>query len=200
MSPIYIVKSSIGKAEAKFTIGLTIVTVVGFIYMAAYYNFQTTEIGSFFEKTSDFEEQYEAIIYLDEKPIFCIADVQKHKDPETGSYYTINKLSLPYGKFDYCDGEEYDPSYGNNEVHVGFYSEFCRIEIGDVATEKSVNMLEHEIVSAHGYFCASRKGEKYHHVQCPSAANIAAENKIFFESEEEANLLMFDFCNLCIDH
>lgn len=179
----------------KICVILSAIIIVGSFGLVADKFFSTTEIGSFFEKSS-FEENYEAVFYIDEKPIFCIAEIWK-EHYENGTSYRISYINLPYGKSKDVD-EEYYPDIDENIIYLGDNSQRCKIVIGHVATERSYEMLENEVITAYGDFCGSKDGNKYHLTSCPSAKRIKDKNMIFFESEIEADIFRYEPCETCI--
>jgi hypothetical protein len=62
----------------------------------------------------------------------------------------------------------------------------CLITIGSPATSTSWALLEASVISTSGEFCASKKSELYHTVDCRYAAQIQPENYIYFGTYEEA--------------
>lgn len=183
--------------------------VAGALYWCADSFFSTRELGAFLEQRGEFEEEYEAYIYIEGKPVFCIAEINKWIDQyESGAgrsendvSYVITSLKLPYGREVQNIEDEYYLSKENNQVYLGTeFWESYKIEIGSVATERSYKVLDNTVISSYGEFCASKKGDKYHYLSCPAAANISNQNMVFFENGLEADVLQYEFCDLCAEN
>jgi len=159
-------------------------------------------MGAFFETDREYTAQYEAYVYVDQKPIFCIVDVAKEKvDSDHHTYdYIIEKIYLPYGKtleaFPNSAYNDYD--YNSDVNWVSYEDGDCRITITDLADETSFPFLETTVISSYGDYCASRNVNTFHANSCLSASNILPKNKIFFESEAEAILFGYRPCDLCL--
>lgn len=178
-----------------------IVTVAGIGNMILSRAMASTQIGAFYEK-SEYEETYEATIYLNDKPVFCLVDMRRSVDEyddgeRTRKYanYWIDYIYLPYGKEGYVE-EEYSPQ-SRRSIYLPTSWESVDIVLNRPADEESHKKLEAEVVSAYGPICGSRSGDTYHHNNCTSAKNIKMENKVFFENEEEACLLGYEACQMC---
>lgn len=161
----------------------------------------STQIGAFYEKNS-YEETYEATVYLDEKPIFCLADMRRevdaYDDGRRGRYshsYRIDTVYLPYGETVYAD-VEYSPEE-KNTIFLGEWGVGVEIILDRPADEASPKKLANEVVTAYGPLCGSRKDGIYHHNDCLSAGNVSDSNKIFFSSEKEASALGYVPCGMC---
>lgn len=171
---------------------LIIVLAAGVINCILSACLSSTEIGSFYEK-SEYEETYEATLFIDEKPVFCLAEVYK----SDGRYVVVNVL-LPYGNHEYTDNE-YDPEEGSARLSLGDSDWDCTVVLNDPATDASYDMLNNVVVSNYGEFCGSKLSDMYHLLDCPHAKRINRENHIYFETREEAEILGFIFCSDCSD-
>lgn len=179
-----------------------IVTVAGIGNMILSRTMASTQIGAFYEK-SEYEETYEATIYLNEKPVFCLVDMRRSVDEyddgeRTRKYdnYWIDYIYLPYGKKGYVEDSEYSPQRGGR-VYLPISWEDVKIVLDRPADEESRKKLEAEVVTAYGPICGSRSGDTYHRNNCTSAKNIKMENKVFFENEKEAYMLGYGACQMC---
>ena len=183
-------------------IAVLIVTVAGIGNMILSRTMASTQIGAFYEK-GEYEETYEATIYLDEKPIFCLADMRREIDEyddgeRVRKYvnYWIDYIYLPYGKEGYVDDSEYSPQRGGR-VYLPTSWEDVKIVLDRPANKESHKKLEAEVVTAYGPICASRSGDTYHRNECSMAQRIKTENKVFFEDEHEAYILGYEAWQRC---
>lgn len=189
------------RGNLKGVVIFSVIITSGLLSLVCGKVFATTEMGAFFEVDYEYTEQYEAYVYIKDKPIYCIATVEKIIDREAKSKdYYITRIELPYNKTEYDLWEEYNPKSEKNQVWLGADAERCKIIIRNVATDKSFEVLENTVVTAYGDYCASRAGKTFHWHWCPSAANISDKNKVFFESETEAIALRFSACQLCFGY
>lgn len=162
-----------------------------------------SQIGSFFER-DDYSERYEATLYIDEKPIFCLVDMYKSTDIEDVGQnrsrrvttYWLGTLYLPYGRTELID-EEYDPDSSHNDVSIGTDSEWFDIILEKPADESSQKKLDAVVVASYGDCCASRQSDVYHANSCPIAQNIKPSNLIFFSSTREAEAFGYSPCEHC---
>lgn len=171
---------------------ILIAVIAGFsnIFLSLFY--ASTKIGAFYEKTS-YKEHYDAYVYADDKPIFCIATVYKD-----GATYSISEISMPYGHSQYVD-EIYDPDEKSSTIYLGVNGWRCKITLKEPASSTSYTALKNEVVSNYGAFCGSKESDSYHFVNCKKAKNIKAENFVYFESEQEAEILGYQMCSVCSD-
>ena len=181
-----------------------IILAVGACYTVADHFFSTRELGAFLEERGEFEEEYEAYVYVDGKPVFCIVEIDKvmnvYEDGRGRTSYIITKIKLPYGKEQVDMDDEYRLGKKDNTVRLGVDMwKWYKIEVGSVATEKSRIILKNTVVTSYGNLCASKKSDKYHYLDCPSVAQIGDKNKIFFKSALEADALQYTFCSLCAE-
>ena len=153
----------------------------------------STQIGTFYEK-AEYEEDYEATLYIDNKSVFCIAHLIKNSEPEIT--HTISKISFPYGKSQYLD-ERYDPNYENNEVSLSDWDIECKIILTHPVTQTSWEILQNEVVSNYGEFCGSKESDTFHLLSCPQAKKIKKVNLVYFSSYKEAVVLGYEFCDSC---
>lgn len=157
--------------------------------------FGSTEMGSFFEKY-DYTEEYEALIWIDKRPMFCVAEIEKNRREG----YFIRKITLPYGKCKYLD-DDFSPKEEKNYLYD---SEIGRVEIEllRVATAGSYRKIDTEYSPSSGDFCASKKSDVFHVDEfstftCWNRARIKKSNEIYFRSAREARFLGFEFCSVC---
>ena len=169
---------------------LVIVLTAGVVNCVLSMCLSSTEIGAFYEK-SEYRETYEATLFIEEKPIFCLAEVQKYE-----GRYLIQNVLLPYGNHEYTDNE-YDPEEGSARLSLGDSGWDCTIVLNDPATDMSYDMLNNVVVSNHGEFCGSKSSDIYHLLDCPHAKRINRENYTYFETRKEAEALGFVFCSDC---
>jgi hypothetical protein len=150
------------------------------------------EIGAFYE-LPEYEAIYEATVYVDEKPIFCLAEFYRYD-----GQYTLSNILLPNKKSQYLD-DKYDPERAPVLISIGDWGQFCYIELNSPATESSYEKLESFIVAGHGEFCASKESTMYHLLDCRHAKTIAPKNYIYFETQQEADVCGYKFCAECND-
>lgn len=152
----------------------------------------STKIGSFYEKSS-YKERYEAYVYADDKPIFCIATVYKD-----GATYSISEISMPYGHSLYVD-ERYDPDDKSSTIFIGDNGWHCKITLKEPASSSSYTTLKNEVVSNYGEFCGSKYSDIYHFNKCGYVKNIKSKNLVYFDTEKEAEILGYQMCSVCRD-
>lgn len=181
-----------GLHETGNFVSILIVTI-GLLNLFCSSYYASTEIGSFYEKSS-YEENYEAYIYAGDKRIFCIATIGK----EDGSYH-LTKIEFPYGRSQYVDEtyEQSDLKNGHTDVSLTDGAIRCDIELKEPATEDSYERLKTEVVSKSGEFCGSKKSDSYHFKKCRCVKNIKAQNLVYFGAEEEARALGYFSCAVC---
>lgn len=172
------------------------IIAVGLVNIVLESSLASTKIGSFYEEP-EYKEEYEAILYIDEKPIFCIATIDKRIDDRNPRYF-ISEIALPYGHSEYVDAE-YDPEDDFAEICLGEWGWRYKLTLKDPATEDSYKMLENEVVSNYGEFCGSKGSDKFHLLDCQNVKNISPQNLIYFESEKEADALGYTMCSICAD-
>lgn len=173
------------------SIAATVLIVIGAIDQLLWLTISSTTIGAFYEKPS-YSETYDATLYLDEKPIFCMVDMHR----SDGEYF-IDTIYLPYGKVAH-PLDVYYPN-GKNRVHL-MEGEPGEIVLERQSDDTSEARLAAEVVTAYGDYCGSREGEIYHFTGCISARNIASNNLVFFESEREALALGYAPCKRCFGY
>lgn len=171
---------------------VSVISIAGLINITLESALSSTEIGSFYE-LPEYYEDYEATLFVYEKPIFCIASVCKED-----SSYTAYNLLLPYGSSVEIEGL-YDPELGCFHLELGEHYHYCKLEIGVPATSTSFELLSHITVSDSGDFCGSRISKTYHLLDCPHVKSISPENFIYFESDAEADVLGYLFCLDCLN-
>ena len=174
--------------ETKTGVVLVLVVIGGIANLTAGSIFRSTEIGAFYEKTS-YDETYEAILVIEENPIFCLAEMSR-----SDGDYTIWEVHLPYGKSCYTDCE-YDPGEPTEQIDINDY--YCSIELVRPATDQSYTMLENTFISNYGEFCASKSSDVFHFLDCPAAKRINPSNLVYFRDEREARVLGFEVCGVC---
>lgn len=177
----------------------------------AQYIFSSNRIGAFYERDSYYSEKYEAYIYnsafQNDNYVFCIATISHDRGVtltwENGPHcflydnYFLEKLELPYNRTRdetftfYPDGK-----YGIAIEHM--YPSFA-LEITDIASESSYDILNNEILSTDGKIIASINGDVYHHENCQHIKQIKPQNCVRFNSEIEAQFYGYDACLHCID-
>lgn len=142
---------------------------------------------------------YEATLFVDDKAVFCIADVKVLYSSKAGSTYWINELLLPYGKSYSPTHGGYDPNDSRNLLSLGsaqaVYS--CKIVLSHPATDASFALLDDIMISNYGPCCASKGSDFFHLSDCPHAKSIKPENLVYFSSDKEAWCLGFEMCNDC---
>lgn len=175
---------------------LSAILVIGLINIVLSHLFESNEIGAFYEK-SEYTEKYEATLYIGKKPVFCIATVDKWKD-EGKSNYLITEVSLPYGHSEYVYGE-YDIKERRAKLYFGECGWDCYITLKEPATSTSYTILENEVVSNYGLFCASKDSDTYHFQGCMFLNNIKPQNLVYFENEKEAEVIGYKICSICAD-
>lgn len=193
-----LVKSPVAKVIVVF------IVIVGVGNAIASKKFASHEIGAFYEE-KEYSETYEATLYFEEKAIFCLAEMHHdtYEDEDrkkTYSYYWIDEIRLPYGHAIIID-EEYEPEKTNcySVCGASLWNDYdCDIVLIHPATSNSYDLLRSAVVTSYGPCCASRDSDKFHFLSCPSVANIREDNLVFFQSPEEADLLGFEGCDLCI--
>lgn len=93
---------------------LTAVSTIGLSNAVFERIFQKEEVGAFYEK-GFYERDYEGLLFLNGRPIFCIVRVQ-HDIEELGYethlpysvYHLINPVQLPYGVKRYVEESSFD--------------------------------------------------------------------------------------------
>ena len=150
------------------------------------------EIGAFYE-LGEYETTYEATVYIDEKPVFCLVEFYRYE-----GQYTLSNILLPNGKSEYLD-DEYDPECAPVRVSLSDWGWTCHIVLNSPATESSYAKLDNFVVSNHGEFCASKTSDSYHLRDCRHAKTIAPKNYIYFETQKEAEVCGYQFCTECND-
>lgn len=173
---------------------LLVILIVGLINAILSQALASTKIGAFYEKSA-YTENYNAILYIDEKPIFCIVAVDKQTDGGKSNYW-ITEVFLPYGHSEYVDAEyNSDKNYAN--VSLGDWGWDCSLSLGEPATSLSYTMLENTVVSNYGGLCGSKESDTYHLLDCQHVKNINPQNLVYFESQQEAEVLGYTFCSTC---
>lgn len=165
--------------------------------------YSNTKMGSLYE-ASEYDASYEALIYINGTPSFCIADISRRVDYEEdarGNYereynYWIEEIHLPYGNTEYI-GDIYYPDDDINTYSLGEWGYSCDLVLREPVTDISYKLLEAEIVSSYGDFCGSRNSTIYHLLDCPTARNISDSNYIYFSDIIEADILGYSACKLC---
>lgn len=147
---------------------------------------------------SKYTENYDAILYIDEKPVFCIVAIDKRTDNGRSNYW-ITEISLPYGHSEFVDAE-YDPDQNYVNICLGDWGWDCNLTLGEPATSLSYTMLKNEVVSNYGELCGSRESDTYHLLDCQYAKNIKPQNLIYFENQQEAEVLGYSFCSICVEN
>lgn len=193
LNPVLMVKGGIRSGNVLLTVLLSTAIVVGIVYMALSHFLASTRIGAFFE-AGNYNEYYEAILYIKEKPVFCIVNVS-HID---NSVYLLDEILLPYGRSKYID-VEYEPEYAPCNLYLGDQGTECEIVLTDIATKTSYDILESVVVSNYGELCGSKKTGNYHFIDCPNAKRINGENLVYFDNHSEADALGFVMCEVCAD-
>lgn len=161
--------------------------------------FEKEEVGAFFE-AEFYERDYEALLSLEGKPVFCIVRVQ-HLTEEFGydMYDLVSPVQLPYGIKRYVEASSFDSFDKSFEVHFdGEVS--CIITLIRPVIYSSYKTLEKEFLSSSGDFCGSKKSDKFHFLKCPYARRIEEENFIYFDNIEEARLFGYEMCDYCNNH
>lgn len=160
----------------------------------------STQIGSFYEKAT-YKECYEATIYVNGKPIYCLAEIQKNAKVFEKNNYCVERIYLPYEKkIDLSS--EYDPNLKKNYLDLGYtyVGNDCYIVLRHPASSSSYDLLSFISDSNSGSLCASREGSIMHFPDCYYAKNITSKNLIFFESEDEARLFGYELCDKCYNN
>ena len=179
-----------------------IVFSIGSIWGLCNIFLSNTIIGSPFEK-NNYSASYDAHLDFNGKDVFCIAQVDRISNDGNSSYY-ISAISLPFGKtIDNID-TRYTPDE-DNYIDISFYASGslhdalnkCHISVGSPATDTSRSLLQASVISTSGEFCASRKSDLYHTLDCPYASQISPENFIYFSSYEEAEFFGYSCHEEC---
>lgn len=185
--------------------GSTMIDVVVLTFLVGAINivcstvFSSTQIGAFYEKSS-YSECYEATLYVDNKPIFCLVDMSKEQEESNSGmrdFYYLSKIYLPYGKSQFIDDGGYDPTSDTNFFYLGEESILCNVVLHSPASNDSYEKLLYEVIASYGEFCGSRKSDIFHFVFCNYVDSISPENLVFFESEAEAHVLGYTMCDFC---
>lgn len=171
----------------------TLIFAIGIGNLVAEHFLESTIIGSFYERGS-YRETYEATLYIDEKAVFCLAEVDK-----SGIYYTIFNILLPYGRNEYIDDCAYEPDAKSNWVDLGEWDTSCKIVLHNPATVDSYSRLDSTVVSNYGEFCGSKEDGTFHFKKCYHARKIDEKNLVYFSSDSEADALGFVMCERCRD-
>lgn len=174
--------------ESKTSIVIFFLCAIGVVNLIAGSVYKSNVIGAFYER-SDYNETYEATLYIDGRPIFCLAEMSRYD----GEYH-IREVHLPYGRSQYTD-EEYDPDEAPEGISINDVD--CRIKLLYPADTSSYTRLANTFTSNYGDFCAGASSDVYHFRNCYAAQNIAKENLIFFLNEKEAETFGFSMCGLC---
>lgn len=182
------------KMAISFDFGSVALFLVALAFCIKALFFGSTTIGSFWEYPN-YTQDYEAVLYIEDKAIFSIAELERCTD-EGDSYYTINKISLPFGKVDYPESE-YDPQEDNNYVSLGTNSYDCIIILKAPAKKESYHVLRSGSVAQTGEFCASKKEDVFHYADCRHVKKIKRENLIYFETTTEAEVFGYYSCFDC---
>lgn len=160
----------------------------------------------FFDKT-EYPQDYEAILTIDDKPIFCIVTLDKSDEyveyahgerTKRITVYTITNVSLPYGHSKSVEAK-YDKENNTATVSLGEWGNSYKLTLKGPADSTSYDVLKNEIVSNYGEFCGSKESDKYHLPKCKYAKNIGPENLVYFASQNEAEALGYTFCATCAD-
>ena len=165
--------------------------------------FGTTKMGDFWEK-ADYKEAYEATLYVDDVPMYCVATVWRNTElwensrgrTDIDSRYHIVELFLPFGKSAYTD-DEYYPDQETSSIRVNDWS--CEIKLGGIATEDSYELLKSEVPINYGEFCGSKNSDTFHLLDCRYVKKINPENLVYFSSREMAEVLGYSMCEVCRD-
>ena len=147
---------------------------------------------------------YEAYLSIDDVggtrygAIFCIVDLEYDADQEMP---TINRIQLPFGKEVNLNDLTQLNSEGNK---LGFsccdvVAELSLINQNKFADEFSNKRLDNTVVCNHGWIYASKKDEYYHYSGCPktSEGSIPEDERIYFNSVDEAKLFGYTCCPIC---
>ena len=169
---------------------ILICSIVGLIYSFKVNFMHDHKIGSVTEERS-YEENYEALLEYDGKTIPCIAYVFH----ESGTYI-IADVVLPFGKHEYQD-MEYDPEEKENYIYLGEDGYTVYIKLGEVASEKSFENLQNAVVSKSGTILADINTDICHFDDCSYAKSIKAENRIRFDTIDEAKIFGYKMCKYC---
>lgn len=191
-----------------YSLAVTLLTSFSIISLSVFICeriFEKEEVGAFYE-AGFYERDYEALLFLDGRPIFCIVRVQ-HDTEELGYethipysvYHLINPVQLPYGVKRYVEESSFEPF--DKSFAVSFNRGVrCTITLIRPVIYSSYKTLENEILSSSGEFCGSKKSDIFHFCKCPYAKKIEKENFIYFDSVEEAHLFGYDMCDYCRNH
>jgi len=182
---------------------LAFVIVAGTINMILTQALSSTQIGAFYEK-STYQETYEATLYLNDKPIFCLVDMRREIAEDVDSRgriktdpcYWLDHIYLPYGKSAPLNSE-YEPGHRNYIELLGD-GQIAEITLERPKTETAEERLKAEVITAYGPYCASKEGDLYHYRGCGNTKRIKVENMIFFESEYEAAVFGYTPCDRCV--
>ena len=199
-NPYYGIK----KEHRLRTVIFSVLFLIGIAVPFISEKFANTKMGDFWEKRN-YEEAYEATLYVDDVPMFCIATVWCNTDAVENnrgqlvheSRYTIVELFLPYGKSTYTD-DEYYPDQKISLITVNGWS--CKIKLKDIATEDSYQLLKAEVPTSYGEFCSSKSSDTYHLFDCKYVKRIESENLIYFKNQEMAEVLGYSMCEVCQKH
>lgn len=177
--------------KAKSEQVIAIILIVGLINTICLFTCSSTRIGAFYEE-EEYAETYEATLYINKKPIFCLVDMYR----EDGAYF-IEEIRLPYGHSELLYEEEYKPKEEQNEIPLGNSSRSFKIILLNPATETSYDRLKHTIVSNYGMFCGSKNSDAYHIKNCRYVKSIKEKNLVYFETKQEADILGYLPCSVC---
>lgn len=183
--------------------------IIGICNGIARYAFASNLPGAFYERDEYHSEKYEAYVYNasfeNEDYTFCIATISHDKGLavtfEGGlscflyDNYFLEKLELPYNRV--CD--ELFTFYPDGKYGIAIkniYPSFV-LEVDDIATEDSYNILQNEILSTDGEIVASYKEDIYHHGDCEYVKKIDSESLVHFNSATEAEFYGYSICEEC---
>jgi len=197
LSPISIFKRYYPFWGSLSTLAL-FVSVIGAINLVFQSLYSENRIGAFYEE-DNYNACYEATLYVYEKPVFCLVDIERstesYENKEISTYY-FDKLYLPYNQT-ISLYEEFDPNSNEHMLFLGDEGHDCRIILNSPASDTSFDRLSHEIISNYGEFCGSLESNIFHLPGCPRVSSIAPQNLIYFQSFAEADILGYQWCDIC---
>lgn len=181
--------------HSRGDVGCFLVGLAGIVYLISFALFAKPEIGAFLEKLS-YEADYEATLSSEYTTFYCIATVQKDDE------YFITKLLMPYGhEVEVDDWDGYSPKRNASKLYIGtddYYE--CQISLKGPASYNAYSRVEQYAVANYGDFCASKKSDTYHLIDCAHAKRIEKENLVYFTESQEAEILGFYACQDCKPH
>ena len=201
LTPLFCLRQMCKNKKSSIIATSCVIIIGAFgLYMLIFHS--STEIGSFWEKSS-YDARYEA--YISDKnlsrDIFCIATVNKSE-----GWYYISDIELPHSVHIYLDDCDYDPDSNDSTFtiykewdDVKFEHEFS-IQIGNPVDEDSFKRLHQEIIAANGEFCSiiDKSENLFHYTGCPKLYGDSHLPVVYFETFEEAFLFNLYPCTTCI--